>query len=249
MPHSPPSDLVAADTAPAAGRDLILSSGFLAFARHAGVLSALEERRQPVDAVVGTSSGALAGALWCAGLRADTIAAELSRQRPISLMRPNLRPWRGLFQLGGMIATLERLLPPTFAELERPLAVGVIDRAGVYRLLTAGPLPAAVAASCAMPYVFEAVIVGDQPYQDGGTADRLGVDAWRAWRPGRRAIAHQVRRTAGRDVATNLRGVELVETPRSGANFVSLGDFSGQMAEARMLAVEALRPEPGNAST
>ena len=43
--------------------DLVLSSGFLAFARQAGFLEAVEQLGLAVDGVCGTSSGALAGAL------------------------------------------------------------------------------------------------------------------------------------------------------------------------------------------
>jgi predicted acylesterase/phospholipase RssA len=38
--------------------DLILSSGFLAFARHVGVLKVIEEKGIVVDGICGTSSGA-----------------------------------------------------------------------------------------------------------------------------------------------------------------------------------------------
>lgn len=223
-------------------RDLLLSSGFLAFARHAGVLAAVEEAAPELDigAVVGTSSGSLAGALWAAGHSASDVARELSQHRPLGLMRGHLQPWRGLFHLGALVRYLEGLLPPTFAELRRPLALGVVTTAGEHRLLTSGSLPHAVAASCAMPWVFKPVTVAGVPYQDGGAADRLCVDPWRAWRPGRQAIAHQVERTAGKNVDTDLSGVQLIATPRSGATFFSLGDFHGQVAEARQIARTAL---------
>ena len=51
----------------AMGFDLVLSSGFLAFARHVGVLRAVERSGQDVTGVCRTSSGALVGALWAAG--------------------------------------------------------------------------------------------------------------------------------------------------------------------------------------
>ena len=48
--------------------DLVLSSGFLAFARHAGFLRAVEQLELPVEGLCGTSSGALSGALWAAAV-------------------------------------------------------------------------------------------------------------------------------------------------------------------------------------
>ena len=80
--------------------DLILSSGLLAFARHAGVIAALEDFQSvEVERVVGTSSGALAGSLLAAGLSASQISSELSRQRPIRFLSPVFDPRNGLFSL------------------------------------------------------------------------------------------------------------------------------------------------------
>ncbi len=58
------------------GCDLVLSSGFLAFAYHAGFLEAVAEAGISVRGVMGTSSGALSGSLYCAGytpLEVETI--------------------------------------------------------------------------------------------------------------------------------------------------------------------------------
>ena len=118
--------------------------------------------------------------------------------------------------------------------------MGVQAEDGTHELIRSGDLPSAVMASCAMPYVFHAVHVDGRPLRDGGAMDRLGLDAWRAWRPDRSAIAHWVDRTAGRDVQADLRGVRLVKTPRSGAKLWSLGDFDAQRAEARRITAAAL---------
>ena len=81
--------------------DLILSSGFCAFARQAGVLAALEDFNISIDRCVGTSSGSLAASLYCTGQFTPTqIADELSSRRPISLCQPTLRLNRGLLGLG-----------------------------------------------------------------------------------------------------------------------------------------------------
>ncbi|MFQ5526813.1 MAG: patatin-like phospholipase family protein [Thermoanaerobaculia bacterium] len=223
-------------------RDLILSSGFLAFARHVGFLRAVEDSRIQVGAVCGTSSGALVGALWAAGWSADEIGSELSAHRPIRWLRPSLRPWRGLVSIRPLVSRLRELLPASFAELERPLGVGVMGPRRSHRLLSEGPLPAAVAASCAIPIVFQPVVLGGVGYCDGGAADRLGLDAWRRWRPERAGLVHCVERTRGRDVTSALDGLEWVRTPPSGASFFSLGDFSAQVEESRRQARETLAP-------
>jgi len=226
--------------------DLVLSSGFLAFARHCGFLRAVEESGVAVDGICGTSSGALVGALWAAGIPAAQIAERLSSRRPFTLLQPTLTPWRGLFSLRRLIALLDDWLPPTFADLEHPLAVGVMSAQGRGSLLSAGSLPQAVAASCAVPYLFAPVEVDGTRYQDGGAVDRLGLEPWLQMRGGAQQLIHLVERSAGADTSVPS-AVSVVKTPRSGAGFWSLGDFPAQLEEARQLTQEALAalvPQP-----
>ncbi|MCJ7453350.1 MAG: patatin-like phospholipase family protein [Steroidobacteraceae bacterium] len=71
---------VRADDAPAessAGRQkigLVLSGGGARGAAHIGVIRALEQMHVPIDAVAGTSMGAVVGGLYAAGLSGDEIA-------------------------------------------------------------------------------------------------------------------------------------------------------------------------------
>jgi predicted acylesterase/phospholipase RssA len=60
-----------------AGFDLVLSSGFLAFANHCGFLAAVDEVGLPVNAVMGTSAGALSGSLYCAGYSPVQVRPQL----------------------------------------------------------------------------------------------------------------------------------------------------------------------------
>ena len=55
---------------------------------------------------------------------------------------------------------MRTLLPPTFEDLERPLAVGVYNERHSPMLLTEGDLPSTVAASCAVPKLFARVRIG-----------------------------------------------------------------------------------------
>lgn len=220
--------------------DLILSSGFLAFARHLGVLEALEELGIGIDAIVGTSSGALVAALYQAGHSIAEIARLLSEQSPLRSLRFHPRPWEGLCSPRRMEEKLLPYLPATFAALPRPLALGVCDEQGRHRLLFEGELMSALLASTAIPRVFPPVLREGQRYVDGGVADRLGLTAWRAWRPGREVVAHIVERSRGKEVPMDGSGVRIVRTPRSGASFFSLGPFEAQQREARDLALAQL---------
>lgn len=220
--------------------DLILSSGFLAFARHIGVVEALHRHEIGIDAVVGTSSGALVGALVQAGTPLTTIVELLGHAPPLRSMLLNRRPWQGLFSTTEIARVLERHLPRRFQDLRGPLALGVCDTSGRHEVLREGDLMPALLASMAIPRVFPAVSIGGRRFVDGGVRDRTAVNAWRAWRPGRRAIVHIVARSRGREVAFDERNTLIIRTPRTRATFWSLGDFERHQAEARALAEAAL---------
>jgi predicted acylesterase/phospholipase RssA len=220
--------------------DLILSSGFLAFARHLGVLEALRERNIEADALVGTSSGALVGALVQAGVELSAIADLLGGAPPLRSLSLSPRPWRGLFSTAKAVKILNRHLPERFEDLPKPFAVGVCDDQGTHHLIHEGELMPALLASMAIPRVFPSVRIAGRTYVDGGVADRAGVHAWRRWRPDREAIVHIVARSHGRHVHFDAVGTLVIRTPRSGAQFWSLGDFAGQQREARQLADVAL---------
>jgi NTE family protein len=212
--------------------DLILSSGFLAFARQAGFLKGVEEEGLSVDAVFGTSSGALVGALYAAGLPLTSIEQQIVAAHPPHFFRFHAYFWRGLFSLDPLVRWLSQLLPPNFSQLRYPLSVGVQSPDGSFRFISDGDLPLSVAASCAMPYIFSPIRLNGKFYRDGGAADRLGIAAWRSLRPNRTAIVHLVERTAGKDVQVDVSDLSIVRSARSGARLWSLGDVPRQIAEA-----------------
>lgn len=220
--------------------DLLLSSGYLAFARHIGFLHGIEKHALPIEAIVGTSSGALIGSLWAAGIRGQTLSELIAQKAPINYVKLSLNG--GLFSLHPMIEFLHQHLPARFEDLPISLAVGVVDAQNQYQLLTQGPLPEAIAASCAVPYLFKAITINGITFKDGGVTDRIGWDAWQAWRPRRsrsQAIVHWVDRTHGKD--TDLPPeVTLIRSPRSGAHLWNLGPFTQQVQESSQRTDEAL---------
>lgn len=216
--------------------DLILSSGFLGFSRHVGFLQAVEDLSLEVEAVCGTSSGAMVGALWAAGMPADEIGVLLSERAPARFLRASRRPWTGMFSMAAVTELLVGALPPSFEALRVPLAVGVCQRRGGHLLLRSGPLPEAVTASCSIPYLFTPVAVGPEMFLDGGAADRLGYEAWQAWRPGKQAAIHWIDRSRGKDPGVPPSQHAIVRSQRSGATFFSLGKFWEQAEETRRVA-------------
>ncbi|MCA9571939.1 MAG: patatin-like phospholipase family protein [Myxococcales bacterium] len=212
--------------------DVVLSGGFLAFAEQAGFLKALEDLEIPVAAVCGTSSGALAGSLWAAGMPAHEVFRRLTEKSPLRQVRPSARPWRGLLSMRPVVRELTADLPRAFDDLAVPFGAGVIDALSVPHLLTSGPLPEAVAASCAIPGLFGPVWIGGQPWADGGVVDRTALPAWRRLRPERPVLMHWVESSVGMepDAAEHLT---VVRSPAAGAAFWDLGDVHARFARTR----------------
>ena len=214
-------------------KDLVLSSGFLAFARHLGFLQAVEQRGIAISGLCGTSSGALIGAMWSGGMSIAEIKAELTSQKPYSLLAWNWKVWQGLFSMDKLIQRLEQYLPSSFEALPHAFGVGVCTMDRQAQIVCQGSLVHAVAASCAMPYVFAPVMIDGTPFCDGGTVDRIQLTGWRKLRSNREFLVHVVNRSHGAAVEAGLEGTVVVRTPRSGASFFGLGDFAAQQEEAR----------------
>lgn len=222
--------------------DVILSSGFLAFASHLGFLTALGDLELTPTCLVGTSSGALVGSLIAAGSSVSRVASLLTSSRPLAFLRPHWAPWEGAFAAGPLLTLLRRELPETFEELSIPFAVGVAQAdTKVHQLVSSGSLPEAVLASCAVPRLLRPVTLGGERYVDGGAADRTALGSWRRWRPGQSAILHRVERSMGTEVAHPMPMVVEVVSPRSNNSLWRLRDFDQEMQRARERTLRAVR--------
>lgn len=155
---------------------LVLSGGGARGFAHIGVLQALEEREVTVDLVAGTSMGAVLGALYASGHSADEIyalAKGLSWRDVIDLSLQT-----GILKGDKLRQFLAEHLPPTFEDLEIPLAVTTTDmETGEEHVLLQGDLVAAVRASSSLPGAFEPVQLDGRTLADGGIVNNLPVAA------------------------------------------------------------------------
>ncbi|GAA6762733.1 MULTISPECIES: patatin-like phospholipase family protein [Thermus] len=159
-------------------RGLALSGGGARGLAHIGALEVFLEAGLDFQVVAGTSMGAIVGALFAAGLSPGEILA-IARKTPwLGLL--GLSPREGIFSRRKLKDFLAEHLPPTFAELKRPLAVTAVDvRSGRLLFLTQGDLPSAVLASAAYPGLLAPVEREGRLLFDGGVLDNLPVDAAR----------------------------------------------------------------------
>jgi NTE family protein len=154
---------------------LALSSGFFGFFAHAGVLAALEDAGLRPTRITGSSAGALAGGLYAAGLDAIRLRDELFALRREHFWDPGLGV--GILRGRLLLTRLTRVLPvESFAECRIPLALSAYEPARHRtRVLDSGALAPAIAASCALPVLFQPVSVGGHRLLDGGVLDRPGM--------------------------------------------------------------------------
>lgn len=159
-------------------RGLALSGGGARGLAHIGVLEVFAEAGLNFQAVAGTSMGAIVGALFAAGKTPAEILSIARRTPWLGLL--GLSPREGIFSRRKLKEFLAEYLPPSFADLKRPLAVTAVDvLTGRLLFLTHGDLPSAVLASAAYPGLLAPVEREGRLLFDGGVLDNLPVDAVR----------------------------------------------------------------------
>ncbi len=166
---------------------LALSGGGAAGLGHIPVLEALDDLGVRVEAIAGSSVGALMGAGYAAGMTGADLRAHV-----MGLARSPSRTARKLWKdldfrgLGAILAAEPEAaigalapdgLPDAIEDLRIPLTVLATDyHARAAHAFAEGPLRPALAASIAIPGVFRPVRLGGRVYVDGGVTNNLPLD-------------------------------------------------------------------------
>jgi NTE family protein len=168
---------------------LAMSSGFFGFFAHTGMLTALLEANLVPVRVTGSSAGALVGGLWAAGLEPAQARASLEGLTRDAFWDPG--PGLGVLRGRKFRALIEGLLPTNaFRETRVPFAASVYDPLARRTVVIAdGAIAPVLQASCAVPFMFHPVRIGDRFYLDGGVADRPGLAGMP---PGSRVFYHHL---------------------------------------------------------
>src|SRR3954452_3858982 len=170
------------------GTAFVLGGGGVLGAAEVGMLQALFEHDVRPDLIVGTSVGAINGAL----VAADPGPSAVDRLRGVweELASQQIFTGSGLARLGTLARTrthlhpreplrdlLEAHLPvQTFAELRVPFqCVAASIEQAAERWFTDGALVDAVLASCAVPGLLPAVELDGEHYLDGGLVHSIPV--------------------------------------------------------------------------
>lgn len=155
----------------------MLSGGGARGCSHIGVIQALSELGIPISAISGTSAGAIIGLLHAAGLSPQEMVEQIEKQHFLKVTNFNLKG-NGLFKSKTIIDFLKSSLSVSkFEELNTQLFVTATNlEDGVITVFNSGDFLKPVAASAAIPLIFEPVIIRDKPYLDGGILNNFPVE-------------------------------------------------------------------------
>jgi NTE family protein len=156
---------------------LVLSGGAARGFAHLGVFKALEELHIPVHIISGTSSGAMAGALYSAGYSPDEIFRMVSETNIVRLMRPAFSKM-GLMNLDEVEKVFTRFLQhKTFADLRYKLVISCTDiNQGIVVYFTEGDIVKPLVASSSVPILYKPISYRDHLLCDGGLLNNFPVE-------------------------------------------------------------------------
>ena len=127
---------------------------------------------------MGTSSGALIGALYSAGYNPEDILEKIISTKFLDVVSITPFDFSGLFSLNPTIEYLKKYLPQNFEDLHVKFSCCVVNRNKKHLIVDSGDLVSAVCASFSIPRIFKPVkidCISDGPFQDGGIVDRIGL--------------------------------------------------------------------------
>jgi NTE family protein len=156
---------------------IVLSGGGARGVAQIGVLEALAERGIVPDCVSGTSSGALVGALYCAGHDTETMLQFFESRSPFRLSKFTLlKP--GIVDTAKVVENLRDYFPQDrFEALQRPLFISATDYIEARtKVFHRGALIAPILASSSFPGVFTPMEIGGHLYGDGGILANFPVE-------------------------------------------------------------------------
>jgi NTE family protein len=201
---------------------LVLGGGAMHGMAHIGVIRAIVEARIRIDAIVGTSIGALVGARWAMGASVDELEVDALSVTEPAVLKRNIKA----YMIGGLAQAavydgehyrdlIQRIVAPaTFASLLIPVRVNALSlRNGDERWFGNGvdrslSLTDAIYASGALPLIFPPLVLSDgDMLVDGGLKTMVGLHQAIKW-GARRVIAIDVsEKLDAEDVAWERQGL------------------------------------------
>lgn len=178
-----------------AGRScaLVLGGGFARGIAHLGVIQAMQELDIPIDAVGGSSMGAIIAGLYAMGYSNED-SLRIAMQGGSLITRDFTLPVAALVSGARMREVVENMCGDRCIEdLTIPFfCVSANLSRGRSEIHTNGPLVKAALATCRVPGIFAPIVSNGDLLIDGGVINKVPVDCMRGLVPGGRVIAVDV---------------------------------------------------------
>jgi NTE family protein len=160
---------------------LVLGGGAARGFAHIGVIKALEAQGIVPDLIVGTSAGAVVGALYASGLNGFDLQ-KVAIQMEESQIGDWTLPDRGVIKGEALQAFVNKTVGGrTLEKLPKPFGAVATDlQSGESVVFRSGDTGMAVRASGSVPGVFQPVHINGRDYVDGGLASPIPVRAAKA---------------------------------------------------------------------
>lgn len=157
--------------------NLVLSGGGTRGYAHIGVAKALLESGIEINAISGSSCGAIIGAFLCDGFHPSDIEEILIKCEPEIGINYS-RFWENILSFDSYTKVLKaNLRSKTFETLQKTLHVCATDmNTGEQVILNQGNLHEVLIASAAIPVLLPARTINLVPYADGGLSNNLPVE-------------------------------------------------------------------------
>ncbi len=172
---------------------LVLGGGGAKCIAQLGVIQVLEENNIPIDLIIGTSGGSIAGALYADHPHAAELKKKLFNFKQADLMSFSL-----LSAIHGTYSTRDSIIngtngekflndnmeAKTFDQLKIPfIAIATDIVTGKTVALNSGSIPPAVRASYSIPGLFAPVKLYGKTLVDGGVTAPLGIETAKEYDP------------------------------------------------------------------
>lgn len=156
---------------------IVLSGGGIRGIAHLGVLKALANEGIVISHISGTSAGAIAGALFAAGLDPEACLNIFIKIKWLRFLRPAMGSLGLMSMEYTSLLLKEHLQVKNIEDLNIPLTIAATNFSeGKLVYMTKGPLITAIQASSCIPGVFKPIMIDDQMYVDGGVLNNFPIE-------------------------------------------------------------------------
>lgn len=159
---------------------LVLGAGAAKGFAHIGVFKVMEANKIPIDFIIGTSAGSVAGAFYAYGYKAydlQSLAMKVEKSDVVDLTFPK----NGFIKGEKLENFINKSLNNTpIDKMKKKFYVVTTDlMTGEEVVFTSGNTGMAVRASASVPGIFQPVNISGRTYVDGGVVSPVAVDVAR----------------------------------------------------------------------